>query len=330
EETCTKTDRNRENRQTEVKEVIINTREENLIEEWIVEKDQIGKLKEIWHKMRGSKKWIAYTDGACKVDGDRLAEVKRKMGIGWVATADDDPGIEKKNEVQFSGALVDWPTALRAELGVIATLLLVLVEGSEVVIYTDSANAIKAIREEGKMKTLREEITRNDRSVLKKIENDLIEKYYKEISQARSEANVSRLTIGEIFFGTNKSERIQRRIMAIRGIILKKVDRIVDVTKKVNSKFWKDYSSLFFEHIWKFRCDLMVGWEKHNVEEQTNNGEGCSKNITPVSAGFQEGESDNRKRTFTEELGENILGWIKGFLKKSWLSESWSKTGKKD
>ncbi|CAG8705370.1 13303_t:CDS:2 [Gigaspora margarita] len=45
-----------DDRQIEIKEIIVNAREENLIEEWIVEKDQIEKLKRIWSKMKHNKK----------------------------------------------------------------------------------------------------------------------------------------------------------------------------------------------------------------------------------------------------------------------------------
>ncbi|CAG8810820.1 6044_t:CDS:2, partial [Gigaspora margarita] len=174
-----------DDRQIEIKEIIVNTREENLIEEWIVEKDQIEKLKRIWNMF--------------------------------------------------------W----------------------------------------------------------QKIENDLIKKGYKEIMQASSEVNVSKAVLRED----------------------------IGVTRRVSSKLWKEYISLFFEHIWKFWCELMVVQELQ-IEERNENGEGCSKKIKVDNIRNQEGELASKKRTFIEEVGKSILDWIKGFLKKTWISESWFKKGK--
>ncbi|CAG8840303.1 23193_t:CDS:1, partial [Gigaspora margarita] len=91
----------------------------------------------------------------------------------------------------------------------------------------------------------------------------------------------------------------------------------------------------------------MVGWKKHNgiyekkkskekfvkdtgkrklvqktsVENQNENGEGCIKKIILDNTRSQEKDSKEKKRSFTKELGENILGWIKEFLKKTWILE---------
>ncbi|CAG8840302.1 23192_t:CDS:2, partial [Gigaspora margarita] len=55
-EECAKIELDSVDRQVKVKEVLVNAKEKSLIEEWIVEKEQIEKLKNIWYKMKGNKK----------------------------------------------------------------------------------------------------------------------------------------------------------------------------------------------------------------------------------------------------------------------------------
>ncbi|CAG8813399.1 3207_t:CDS:1, partial [Gigaspora margarita] len=61
------------------------------------------------------------------------------------------------------------------------------------------------------------------------------------------------------------------------------------------------------------------------IEERNENGEGCSKKVKVDNIRNQEGELASKKRTFIEEVGKSILDWIKGFPKKTWISESWFK-----
>jgi len=61
------------------------------------------------------------------------------MAIGWIQIESID---SKKIIAEFSAANIEWPSSTKAEIIVILSVLIVVTSNSNVVIYTDSQNAI--------------------------------------------------------------------------------------------------------------------------------------------------------------------------------------------
>jgi ribonuclease HI len=84
---------------------------------------------ENYHKQKNN--YIFYTDGSLKQKDNRV-----EMGLGWIL-------IEDNMELQcYNSKLEGWCSSTRAEIMAILTALLVIVDHSEVNIFTDSKNAV--------------------------------------------------------------------------------------------------------------------------------------------------------------------------------------------
>ena len=80
------------------------------------------------------KSYYFYTDGSLKQIDNNIM-----MAIGWIQVESID---SKKIIAEFFAANIEWPSSMKAEIIAILSVLLVVTSNSNVVIYTDSQNAI--------------------------------------------------------------------------------------------------------------------------------------------------------------------------------------------
>ena len=97
---------------------------------------KIEKLSEILQDnvINNRKSYQFYTDGSLKQIDNNIV-----MAIGWIQVESIN---SKKIIAEFNAANIEWPSSTKAEIIAILSALLVVTSNSNVVIYTDSQNAI--------------------------------------------------------------------------------------------------------------------------------------------------------------------------------------------
>ena len=143
--------------------IVVETHEDEYITRNISSIVVQRQLKEILNRTRGGKRLEIFTDGSLVKDRSSIEKVD--MGIGWVISKIDG----EETNIEFCGKINDWPSSTRAELGAIWTALAASPINAEVVIYTDSTCAIKAIRKTQDLTKPREELKLMNGSITSQI-----------------------------------------------------------------------------------------------------------------------------------------------------------------
>ena len=165
--------------ESDLQMIYLKRREEELIDEWIVEKRMKNVLIAKYAKMEYCKEWHIYTDGSLTYVKGSNEMNRKKMGIGWIAYPIQEGEIDTARAIHLSEVLEDWPSSTRAELGAIATALLVVPSQSIIKIHSDSANAISLIKRTCHVNKIREEIKLSNSSLIRLIQKCIKEKEIK-------------------------------------------------------------------------------------------------------------------------------------------------------
>ena len=154
-------------------QIHIDSQEIQIIKKYITTQSYKVKLGEIAQGLSAKKRLSIYTDGALETAESDL--YPRKMGIGWIIINEqnsDEPTVLR----QFKGAIKDWPSSTRAELGAIGTALLVVPYKCRIKVYTDSANAIGMIQKIQSSQKKPKATKLKNGSILAMISNIILEK----------------------------------------------------------------------------------------------------------------------------------------------------------
>jgi ribonuclease HI len=140
--------------------------------------------------------------------------------------------------------------------------------------------------------------------------------------------------IKETIFGKDPEARMYNRKMHLRGFT--NINQIVDVSRLVGSKkkaskvllsFIEQFWKCFYDRLWKFRCEVMVEWEKENgisAKEKRKKKKTRKKNNTKnkenIEAENTEKESKKAKEERIMKLASiRVDNWIYSGEKEEWL-----------
>ena len=136
----------------------------------------------------------------------------------------------------------------------------------------------------------------------------------------------------EALYGENSEEKMHIRKMHLRGLTNKK--QHADICKIAKSKskankvliiFIEQFWSCFYERLWKFRCEVMVEWEKeHNITTKEKKrkkikkkGKANKENVSPID---ETKESKKEKETRIQKVAsDRVDRWIRSGGKEGWL-----------
>jgi ribonuclease HI len=144
----------------------------------------------------------------------------------------------------------------------------------------------------------------------------------------------------EVFLGSNIEDNLSRRKLYIRGLtskcLIAKVKSLLGSGSKAGKAicwFTEIFWSNFFERLWKFRCEIMLEWEKRNEIDLKKKRKNTRRSLKTKSNLRSKGkekqnpeirkdrESEKEKGKRIQEVAETkVSRWIKEGIKENWLS----------
>lgn len=139
----------------------------------------------------------------------------------------------------------------------------------------------------------------------------------------------------EVFLGMRIEDKLNRRKLYIRGLtnnsLISEVKRVIgsgSKTSKVICWFTEVFWSNFFERLWKFRCEVMIEWEKKNgIDTKKKKTKQKNKNKAFESKETQNLDEDQNRETKKEKerriqkvTEAKVNKWVEDGVKESWLS----------
>jgi hypothetical protein len=180
-------------------------------------------------------------------------------------------------------------------------------------------------------------IWKNTESIIMgELEIKLLEKWKLDIPSQKLE---------EIFLGLNLEDKLRRRKLHIRGLtsknLMTKAKEVLGSGSKASKAicwFIEIFWSNFFERLWKFRCEVMVEWEKRNkiglkekrkkitkknakLKNRVRRSRGTANKENQIVGEKQSKETVKERDWRNQKVAEERLSnWIEGGMKDSWLS----------
>ncbi len=139
-------------------------------------------------------------------------------------------------------------------------------------------------------------------------------------------------SLRKALYGENPEEKLHIRKMHLRGLTNKKqqadISKIARSKSKANrvlTSFIELFWSCFYKRLWKFRCEVMIEWEKqNNITTKEKKGKKIrakrkenKENITPSN---EVRESKKEKETrIQKDASSRVDRWIRSGGKEGWL-----------
>ena len=134
---------------------------------------------------------------------------------------------------------------------------------------------------------------------------------------------LSENSLKEVTYGTGLDEKKHNRKMHLRG--LTSIKQLTSLSKVIQSKkkasrvlgyFIKHFQEYFFERLWKFRCEVIVDWEKENnitvkekKKKQNKRRNENKENIQPFDI-EKEGIKEKEAR-IQKEASNRVDKWVR-------------------
>src|SRR5205085_3417970 len=142
---------------------------------------------------------------------------------------------------------------------------------------------------------------------------------------------LSENSLKEVTYGTVLDEKQHNRKMHLRE--LTSIKQLTSLSKVMQSKkkasrvlgyFIKHFWECFFERLWKFRCEVMVDWEKENnitvkeKKKKPNKRRNENKENIQPSDVEKEGIKEKEAR-IQKEASNRVDRWVRTGKKEGWI-----------